>query len=57
MELDWTHMELGLNTVELEWAHMELRLNTVELDWAHMELGLNSHGTRLDSQRTRTQYS
>jgi len=43
MELDWTHRELGLNTVELERAHMEL--------------GFNSHGTRLDLHGTRTQYS
>jgi len=32
--------------MELDWTHMELGLNTVELDWAYMELGLNSHGTR-----------
>jgi len=43
--------------MKLDWTLMELGLNTVELDWAHMELGLNSHGTRLDSNRTTTQYS
>jgi len=43
--------------MELDWTHIELRLNTVELEWAQMELGLNSHGTRLDSHGTRTQYS
>jgi len=43
MKLDWTHMELGLNTLELDWAHMELRLNSYE--------------TRLDSHGTRTQHS
>jgi len=43
--------------MELDWIHMELGLNTVELEWAYMELGLNSHGTRLYSHRTTTQYS
>jgi len=43
--------------MELDWTYMELGLNTVELDWAHMELGLNSHETRLDSHGTRTQHS
>jgi len=41
--------------MELDWTQIELRLNTVELEWAHMELGLNSHGTRLDSHGIRTQ--
>jgi len=43
--------------MELDWIHMELGLNTVELEWAYMELGLNSHETRLDAHGTRTQHS